>query len=73
MPDRQLKDKNYNLVASVESALKTQWQMAQYKQDAEQAGDSELADYFQQIIDGTSRGAEQGKKLLAERLQNEET
>jgi hypothetical protein len=73
MPDSPLKDKNYNLVSSVQNALETQWQMSQYKQDAEQEGDQELADYFQQVIDGTSRGAEQGKRLLAQRLQSEET
>ena len=73
MPDSPLKDKNYNLVSSVDNALKTQWQMSQYKQDAEREGDQELADYFQQVIDGTVRGAEQGKRLLAQRLQQEET
>jgi hypothetical protein len=72
MPDSTMKDKNYNLVSSVENALKTQWQMASYKQDAESEGDQELADYFQQVIDGTSRGAERGKQLLARRLQQEE-
>jgi hypothetical protein len=73
MPDSPLKDKNYNLVSSVENALKTQWQMAGYKQDAEREGDQELVDYFDQVIEGTRRGAERGKHLLAQRLQQEET
>jgi hypothetical protein len=66
-----MKDKNYNLVTSVQNALNTQWQMSQYKEDAEQQGDQELADYFQEVVDGTSRGADRGKQLLAERLQSE--
>ena len=71
MADSALKDKNYNLVSSVENALKTQWQMEEYRQDAEREGDQELVDYFQQVIEGTNRGAERGKQLLAQRLQQE--
>lgn len=71
MTDNSMKDKNYNLVTSVQNALNTKWQMSQYKQDAEQEDDQELADYFQEVVDGTSRGAERGKQLLAERLQGE--
>ena len=71
MADNPMKDKNYNLVSSVENALQTQWQMAQYAQDAEREGDQELVDYFNEVIDGTKRGAERGKELLAQRLQQE--
>ena len=71
MADNPMKDKNYNLVSSVENALKTQWQMAQYAEDAEREGDQELVDYFNEVIEGTKRGAERGKQLLAERLQQE--
>lgn len=71
MAESPMKDKNYNLVTSVQNALNTQWQMSQYRRDAEQEGDQELADYFQEVVDGTSRGADRGKQLLAERLQGE--
>jgi hypothetical protein len=71
MADRPVKDKNYNLVSSVENALSTQWQMSQYAQDAENEDDQELADYFKEVVEGTKNGAERGKKLLAERLQRE--
>jgi hypothetical protein len=71
MADSPMKDKNYNLVSSVENALSTQWQMSQYAQDAQNEGDQELADYFQEVVDGTKNGAERGKKLLAQRLQQE--
>ena len=71
MADNPMKDKNYNLVSSVENALQTQWQMAQYAQDAEREGDQELVEYFNEVIDGTKRGAERGKELLAQRLQQE--
>lgn len=71
MADRPLKDKNYNLVSSVENALKTQWQMTEYAQDAEREGDQELVEYFNEVGEGTRRGAERGKQLLAQRLQAE--
>jgi hypothetical protein len=71
MADSPMKDKNYNIVSSVENALKTQWQMAEYAQDAEREGDQELVDYFNEVIEGTKRGAERGKQLLAERLEQE--
>jgi ABC-type amino acid transport substrate-binding protein len=71
MADSPMKDKNYNLVSSVENALKTEWQMAEYAQDAEREGDQELVDYFNEVIEGTKRGGERGKQLLAERLQQE--
>lgn len=71
MAESPLKDKNYNLVSSVENALKTQWQMSEYAQDAEREGDQELVDYFNEVMEGTKNGADRGKKLLAERLQRE--
>ena len=71
MADSPMKDKNYNLVSSVENALKTQWQMHEYAQDAEQQGDQELVDYFNEVAEGTKRGGERGKQLLAQRLQSE--
>jgi rubrerythrin len=71
MADTPLKDKNYNLVSSVQNALQTQYQMATYAEDAEREGDQELAEYFRQVIEGTERGATRGKELLAERLQRE--
>ena len=71
MADSPMKDKNYNLVSSVENALKTQWQMSEYAQDAERQGDQDLVDYFNEVAEGTKRGAERGKQLLAQRLQSE--
>lgn len=71
MAESPLKDKNYNLVSSVENALKTQWQMSEYAQDAEREGDQELVDYFNEVIEGTRKGAERGKQLLADRLQRD--
>jgi len=40
-------------------------------EDAEQARDQELAEYFREVVEGTKRGADRGKTLLAERLQAE--
>jgi hypothetical protein len=39
-----------------------------YVQDAERAGDTELADFFRRAQADSRKGAEQGKQLLRARL-----
>ena len=39
-----------------------------YAEDADRAGDTDLADFFRKAQDTSKRGAEQGKELLASRL-----
>jgi hypothetical protein len=62
------KDKDYNLIWFVEACLSNALRMDTYAQDAERAGDSELADFFRRAQGESRKGAEQGKALLRKRL-----
>jgi hypothetical protein len=62
------KDKDYNLIWFTEVCLSNALRMETYVQDAERAGDAELADLFRRAQGESRKGAEQGKKLLASRL-----
>lgn len=62
------KDKDYNIIWFVESCLSNALRMETYIQDAEKAGDSELADFFRRAQGESRKGAEQGKALLVQRL-----
>jgi hypothetical protein len=62
------KDKEYNLIWFTESCLSNALRMETYVQDAERAGDAELADLFRRAQGESRKGAEQGKQLLASRL-----
>jgi hypothetical protein len=62
------KDKDYNIIWFVEACLSNALRLETYVQDAESAGDSELADFFRRAQGESRKGAEQGKELLAQRL-----
>lgn len=62
------KDKEYNLIWFVENCLSNVLRMREYAQDADRAGDSELADFFRRAEHESHKGAEQGKVLLGRRL-----
>lgn len=62
------KDKDYNIIWFVEQCLSNALRMEVYAQDAERAGDSELAEFFRRAQGESRKGAEQGKELLARRL-----
>jgi hypothetical protein len=62
------KDKDYNIIWFVEACLSNALRLETYAQDAESAGDSELADFFRRAQGESRKGAEQGKELLAQRL-----
>lgn len=62
------KDKNYNLVWFVQQCLSNALRLEIYVQDAERAGDGELAEFFRRAQHESRKGAERGKALLAERL-----
>lgn len=62
------KDKDYDLIWFVEACLSNALRMEQYAADAEQTGDSELAELFTRAQGESRKGAEQGKVLLARRL-----
>ena len=62
------KDKDYDIIWFVEHCLHNVLKMETFAQDAEQAGDSELAEFFRRAQGESRKGAEQGKELLRSRL-----
>jgi hypothetical protein len=62
------KDKDYNIIWFTEQCLGNALRLEIYIQDAERAGDSELADFFRRAQTESRKGAEQGKRLLSSRL-----
>ena len=62
------KDKDYDLIWFTEACLDNVLRLETYIQDAQRANDSELLDLFQRAQGESRKGAEQGKRLLAARL-----
>jgi hypothetical protein len=62
------KDKEYNLLWFTETCLKNALKLETYIQDADRAGDSELADLFRKAQADSRKGAELGKEMLRSRL-----
>jgi hypothetical protein len=62
-------DKDYNIIWFTEACLSNALRLETYISDAERAGDSELAAFFQRAQAASRKGAEEGKALLAKRLQ----
>ncbi|HEU4944227.1 MAG TPA: hypothetical protein VFT10_03610 [Solirubrobacterales bacterium] len=62
------KDKDYNVIWFVEQCLSNVLRLETYIQDAERAGDNDLADFFRRAQEASRKGAEQGKELLRNRL-----
>jgi hypothetical protein len=62
------KDKDYNIIWFTEVCLSNVLRLETYIQDAERAGDADLADFFRRAQAESRKGAEQGKQLLAARL-----
>ena len=60
-------DENYNLVSVLYHALEGASVYEIYTQDAEEAGDNELKEFFQQIQEEETRRAERAKELLTRR------
>jgi hypothetical protein len=61
-------DKDYNIIWFTEACLSNALRLELYCQDAERAGDTELVEFFRRAQGESRKGAEQGKKLLAARL-----
>jgi hypothetical protein len=61
-------DKDYNIIWYTEACLSNALRLEQYISDAEQAQDSELAEFFRRAQADSRKGAEMGKQLLASRL-----
>jgi hypothetical protein len=61
-------DKDYNLIWYTEACLSNALRMDLYIQDAERAGDGELAEFFRKAQADSRKGGEMGKAMLARRL-----
>ena len=61
-------DKDYNVIWFVEQCLSNVLRLETYVEDAERAGDGDLADFFRRAQEASRKGAEQGKELLRARL-----
>jgi hypothetical protein len=66
------RDESYNLVSILYHALQGAETVGRYIDDAESAGDSELADFFRECREEDMVRAERAKLLLAQRLELEE-
>jgi rubrerythrin len=62
------KDKDYNVIWFTEQCLSNTLRLETYAEDADRAGDTELADFFRRAQEASRKGAEQGKELLRSRL-----
>lgn len=61
-------DEHYNLVSVLYHALKGGQIYAQYAQDADEAGDAELKEFFEDMQSAERARSDTAKKLLARRL-----
>ncbi|HEX2773115.1 MAG TPA: hypothetical protein VHN18_11890 [Micromonosporaceae bacterium] len=71
MPESPVKDKNYDLINILHLSLENAWRMEMFINDAEKEGDTELAEWFRKIQENSKKAGEQGKRMLASRLQKE--
>jgi hypothetical protein len=62
------KDKDYDIIWFTEACLSNVLRLETYIEDAALAGDDELANFFRKAQHESRKGAEEGKKLLAQRL-----
>ena len=62
------KDKHYNIIWFTEKCLDNALRLENYIQDADRDGDDELATLFRKAQAESRKGAEEGKRMLRERL-----
>ena len=63
----------YDVVSSLYHELETASTTQQYLRDAQQAGDNELVQFFQKVLQDHRDCAQQAQQLLTQRLQNQPT
>jgi hypothetical protein len=61
-------DKDYNPIRFTEACSSNALRMETYQQDAQRAGDTELAEFFRRAQAESREGADRGKELLRRRL-----
>lgn len=62
------KDEHYDLLSVLYHALQGAETCQRYTEDADQAGDSELAQYFREVQAQYRQLTQQGKQLLSQRM-----
>jgi hypothetical protein len=62
------KDPVYNIIWFTEACLSNALRLEGYIQDAERDGDNELVEFFQKAQADSRKGADNGKRLLRDRL-----
>jgi hypothetical protein len=62
------KDKDYNIMWFTEKCLDNALRLEIYINDAEREGDDELVTFFRKAQADSCKGAEEGKRLLRQRL-----
>jgi hypothetical protein len=63
-----MKDKDYNLISALYHSLQGCETCATYLADAENSGDSDLADFFREVDGHYRKIADRAKGLLSNRL-----
>jgi hypothetical protein len=61
-------DKDYNLIWYTEACLSNALRLDLYIQDAERAGDTELAEFFRKAQADSRKGGDVGKAMLKKRM-----
>jgi rubrerythrin len=64
------RDITYNLISVMYHALQGAETYVMYVKDAEQAGESDMAQFFRQAITENQNRADEAKRLLSQRLGN---
>ncbi|MGS2615020.1 hypothetical protein ACVCAH_10905 [Micromonospora sp. LZ34] len=67
-----LKDKNYDLIRTLQMSLENVYRMDTYIADADARGDTELATWFRKIQENNRKAGDQGKQMLMSRIQQEQ-
>jgi hypothetical protein len=62
------RDKDYNLIWFTQQCLENALRLETYIEDAQRDGDDELADLFRKAQADSKKGAEEGKRLLGQRI-----
>ncbi|MBE9169770.1 hypothetical protein IQ238_20325 [Pleurocapsales cyanobacterium LEGE 06147] len=61
-------NEQYDLISIIYHSLQSAAVCEMYIQDAEQSGDRELTEFFQQVKERSCQQAEQAKQLMAQRM-----
>ncbi len=69
---RQPKDKNYNLISVLYQSSDNVESLKTFTQDAEQEGDQELVEFFNEVLENNMRAAQRAKEMLVPRVQQEQ-